>query len=513
VSNGTAPDATSSATLTVTTGDVAASITQQPANASTVAGGSAVFSVGVAGTPTPSVTWQTSTDGVTWTDAGSGTTLTISGAALAQNGLRVRAVVSNTIATPAGPQPNTVTSSEATLTVVSNLPPNALLATQVITVSNRTLALHPDGRVFAWGAYVDPLSGGYTVNGSWAQQPTRVQGLGPVRQVAIGSDYASWALAADGTVWGWGFLNSYEAFAQGPNNTMLQFPAPVQLLEATNTPIDRVCQIEGTMYGVVMVRSEVIGGTCAANEPRSVWYTSNISGNEGTSVRFAVRYGLLDSGGALLPMGRWIKEIVTSRNSTVGPSSVFAIANDGSVYTWGYLNGQGQLGLGNSNTQPTTPQLAPGWQGAVRIAASAEATLALMPDGSIRGAGRNSGASLGIGPVSFDTVSTPTTLGGIAGASDVSTASSNPGSMALVGGQLRYWGNNPLFDPAVQTTPIAIAAPATPLTSVVVGGRIAVAIGPGNVVYSWGDAVFRGCALNATTCNSTTFVPTLVTVP
>jgi sugar lactone lactonase YvrE len=117
VSNGTAPDAASSATLTVTTNDVAASITQQPNNVSTVEGGSAIFTVGVAGTPTPSVRWETSPDGVTWTVAATGTTFAIAGATLAQNGLRVRAVAVNSIATPGGPQQRSAESNVVTLTV------------------------------------------------------------------------------------------------------------------------------------------------------------------------------------------------------------------------------------------------------------------------------------------------------------------------------------------------------------------------------------------------------------
>ena len=514
VANGVAPDATSSATLTVTSTDVAASITAQPQPQGVVAGANAIFTIGVAGTPTPTVAWETSPDGLTWSAAGSGTTLTLANITLAQSGLRVRARVSNTTRVPGGTQLNTVTSSEVMLTVVSNLPPNVLTAVQVATLANRTLAVRPDGSVYAWGPNVDPITGGYTTGGGQAYRPTRVQGLGPVRQVAMGSDYSSWALAQDGTVWGWGFLNSYQAFAQGPNNTALEFLAPVQLLEAANTPVDRVCQIEGTAFGVVMVRSDAVGGTCAANEPRSVWYTANISGYEGTSTRYVVRYSALDSGGTLLPAGRWIREVVSSRNHSIGPRSVFALANDGTVYAWGDLNLQGQLGLGYNNATPSSPQPAAGWQDAVRIAAAAEVTLALMPDGSIRGAGWNPNASLGIGPVSFGTVVvTPTTLAGIAGASDITTASSNSSSMALVGGQLRYWGNNSVLVAGVQASPIAIAAPATPLTSVVVGGRVAYAIGPGNAVYSWGDAQFRGCQPNSTDCNSATTVPTLVTVP
>jgi len=287
---------------------------------------------------------------------------------------------------------------------------------------------------------------------------------------------------------------------------------PVRLLEAANTPIDRVCQIEGTIYGVVMVRSDVVGGTCAAGEPRSVWYTASITGNETTSVRYAQRYAPLSGGSALLSAGRWVQEVVSSRNHGIQSNSVFALANDGRVYAWGNLNNQGQLGLGSTGAV-AAPQLAPGWEGARRIAAAGEVTLALMADGSIKGAGWNPSASLGIGPVSSDVVSTPTALPGIAGAHDVSTASNRSGSMALVNGQLRYWGSNDNFANGVQAVPIAIAAPATPLSSVSVGGYVAVAIGPGSVVYAWGDATLRGCEPNGTDCNAPTPLPTMVTLP
>lgn len=122
VANGTAPDASSSAQLTVTTNDVPASITLQPADASTVEGGSASFTIAVAGTPTPTVTWQTSPDGTAWAGAGSGTTLSLTGLSLAQDGLRVRATVTNQTAVVGGLQTHTEVSRIATLTVAPPAP-------------------------------------------------------------------------------------------------------------------------------------------------------------------------------------------------------------------------------------------------------------------------------------------------------------------------------------------------------------------------------------------------------
>lgn len=120
VANGTAPDATSSGVLTVSSTDMPAAIVTQPASQSATVGQPATFTIGVAGTPTPGVTWQTSPDGLTWTGAGSGTSLTLAGVTLAQSGLRVRALVSNTTRVPAGTQVNLVTSNEVTLTVVTD---------------------------------------------------------------------------------------------------------------------------------------------------------------------------------------------------------------------------------------------------------------------------------------------------------------------------------------------------------------------------------------------------------
>ena len=512
VSNGVAPAAGSSAVLTVSTNDVAASITQQPTAQSVVVGGSATFTVGVTGTPTPAVTWQTSTDGTNWVGAGSANSLVLSNTTLAQNGLQVRAIVSNTIAVSGGSQPVSVTSNAATLSVIDNLPANALTAVQIVAHAGRSLVVRQDGSAWAFGQYTDPLTGGYP-NTSVPARPVRVAGLPLVQQVAIGAIYNSWALGINGEVWGWGFINSVKGFGQGPTNSAVTFPSPVRVLMAASTPIDRVCQIAGTMYGVVMVRSDVQGGTCAANEARSVWFTGeSISSNE-VGGSYATRFDRLGGDGTPggLPQGRWIVEIFTSRDHGTNVSTIFARANDGSVYAWGYNSG-GLLGVGNTDAA-TVPTLAPGWQGANRIVATGEATLALMSDGSIKGVGNNINASLGIGPAEFRVIDTPTLLATPTGATDLSGASSQPSSMALVGGQLRYWGSSTRFATGVQVVPVAINSTAAPFTAVAVAAYHALTIGPGNAVYAWGDWQSLGCGNYAANVCDTTQVPQLVTVP
>lgn len=510
VSNGVAPAANSNATLNVTTNDVAASITQQPVAQSVVVGATASFTIAVAGTPTPTVTWQTSTDGNNWTGAGSGNTLTLASTTLAQDGLQVRAVVTNTTASASGPQPNTATSNVVTLSVVASLPANALTGVQVAAHADRSLVLRADGSVVAFGMNTDPVTGGFPTS-SLPARPVVVAGLPAIRQVAIGTTNSSWALGTDGSVWGWGFVNSVKGFGQGPANTQVSFASPVRVLMAAGTPIDRVCQIAGTLYGVVMVRSDVTGGTCAAGEARSVWFSGDsISSNE-VGGFYATRFDRLAGDGLAsgLPQGRWILEVFTSKDFSSNTSTVFARANDGTVYAWGW-NAQGQLGTGDT-TSRTVPTIVAGWQGATRIAATAEATLALMADGSVKGSGSNVGATLGIGSTAT-TVTTPTTLLAPTGASELSAASGQTGAMALVGGQLQFWGSNNRFSGATQLTPIAISAPVS-FAALSVAGLHALAIGPGGAVYAWGNWQARGCGnFDNTSCNDTQ-VPTLVLTP
>jgi hypothetical protein len=514
VSNGVAPAASSSAVITVTTNDVAASITQQPAAQGAAVGGSVTFTIGTAGTPTPDVAWQTLDSSSNWVSNGvTGNTLTLNNLTLPQDGLQVRAIVSNTIAVPNGSQGFTLTSNAATLTVVPSVPSNALTATQIVAHNNKSLVVRSDGSVWAFGPYVDPVTGGFP-NTNTPTRPVRVAGLPLAQQVAMGGTYNSWVLGRDGTVWGWGFINDVKGFAQGPVSNVVTFPSPVQVLMAASTPIDRVCQVSAWGAGALMVRSDTPGGTCAPNEPRSVWFTggggsatSQSGGSYATPLASLAGNGV----GLGLPTGRWIVEVITSRDDLGQDVVIFARANDGTVYAWGG-NSNGQLGTGDT-TRRSVPTVVVGWQGATRIAVGGNVTLALMPDGSLKGAGTNFGGNLGIGTASSPNVLTPTVLAAPTGASDVSAAYNQPGAMALVGGELRYWGSARRFSNSDQFTPIPIPASVTPFTAVSMASYHALAIGPGGAVYAWGDVSALGCGNYVQNVCDYTQVPQLVTVP
>ncbi|UCN15006.1 hypothetical protein LFM56_01360 [Cellulomonas iranensis] len=100
---------TTSAPARVTV-EAAPAITGQPADATVREGDLPRFEVAVTGTPAPDVRWQTRAAGAsTWSAAGDGPELVLDEATAADDGTRVRAVVTN----PRG----TVTSAEATLHV------------------------------------------------------------------------------------------------------------------------------------------------------------------------------------------------------------------------------------------------------------------------------------------------------------------------------------------------------------------------------------------------------------
>ncbi|KAB1658729.1 hypothetical protein F8O09_03840 [Pseudoclavibacter sp. CFCC 11306] len=90
---------------------VAPTFTAQPADATVTEGGDATFTIAAAGTPQPTVQWQSKAVNADWTDVpgATATTLTVNAAKLSATGTQYRAIVSNAI--------GTATSTAATLTV------------------------------------------------------------------------------------------------------------------------------------------------------------------------------------------------------------------------------------------------------------------------------------------------------------------------------------------------------------------------------------------------------------
>jgi hypothetical protein len=126
---GPSSSVTSSAvTLTVAAAAAAPQISVQPADQTALAGGSAAFSVTATGTGL-GYQWQSSANGSTWVDisGASNTTLSLPALTTADNGKRVRVVVSNST--------GSVTSAAAQLTV------NAASAAPVVTTAPASISV------------------------------------------------------------------------------------------------------------------------------------------------------------------------------------------------------------------------------------------------------------------------------------------------------------------------------------------------------------------------------------
>lgn len=238
VSNGTAPDATSQATLTVTTTDVAATITSQPANRTVVEGESASFTVGTAGTPTPTIAWQTN-NGSGWVDAGvTSATYTIAATTLAQTGLHVRALVGNTIATVGGPQGVSVTSNEATLTVTAANPPGMVLFAGDFSSAGTATGTGTAARFDSPQGLTADGSGNLYVASSNGKFVSRITPSAAVTHLFFApiiatSFFANPALAPDGSL----FIGSYSWCGLWRATPPLTAPTQVAEITLANCPV------------------------------------------------------------------------------------------------------------------------------------------------------------------------------------------------------------------------------------------------------------------------------------
>jgi len=200
-----------------------------------------------------------------------------------------------------------------------------------------SLAVRADGTAWAWGYNTSGQLGDDTTSGKHV--PVQVKGSGGdgflsgVVQIAGGENH-SVALKADGTVWAWG-ANGY---GQLGNDTTVNSHTPVQVLGAGGS---------GFLSNVVAVAA---GNkfSLALKEDGAVWaWGYNLYGRLGdnttTKRKTPVQvHGVGDVG--------FLADITAI---ACGKGHCLALASNGTVYSWG-LNGSGQVG-DNSTANRKTP--------------------------------------------------------------------------------------------------------------------------------------------------------------
>lgn len=216
----------------------------------------------------------------------------------------------------------------------------ALAGKTVVAMSSGTshaVALTSDGEVWAWGSNVDGQVGDPSAvdeDGDPIREiltPTRVEGL-PAHIVAVTAEtQTTYAVTADGRVFGWG-ENSFGQLLVGTSNgdgtftpTADKVLEPVQL---TGLPADIVDVKGGARWAIALTAD----GEVWAWGPNDEGPTGGLDGDqeaESDGTFYPTRIDELDG-----------VEIVAIE---AGPNHIMAVAADRTIYTWG-SNADGRLG-------------------------------------------------------------------------------------------------------------------------------------------------------------------------
>lgn len=223
------------------------------------------------------------------------------------------------------------TTTNRTIPVAVTMPAGVRFV-QVSAANAHSLALAADGTVYAWGTNFTGQVGIGTAAASLV--PVAVsQGDIPVGtrfvQVAAGSDH-SLALAADGTLYAWGFNSN----GQVGDNTTINRTAPVAVsLGAASVGTRFVRVVGGQFHSLALAADGTLYG-----------WGLNSNGQLGDGTTITPR---------LTPVAESSRR-TTWRGVASGPSATHSLGlgSEAAVFTAG-LNGNGQLGDGTTTDSPT----------------------------------------------------------------------------------------------------------------------------------------------------------------
>lgn len=227
-----------------------------------------------------------------------------------------------------------------------------------------SLALKPDGTVWAWGKNTQgQLGDGTTVE---KHRPVQVNGLTNIKDISTSYPY-SLALKKDGTVWSWGFNQK----GQLGDGTLTDRHIPVQITDLEN---------------IVLISAGYCHGT-AVKSDGTVWaWGYNY-------------YGQLGDGSntdRLTPVQ--VKGLTNIVSISSEAHHNLAVSSDGKVWAWGN-NRYGQLGDSTTENRNTPVQI-PGLTSISSVSIASVHSLALKSDGTVWAWGYNGRGILGDGTTS-----------------------------------------------------------------------------------------------------------------
>lgn len=284
--------------------------------------------------------------------------------------------------------------------------------TQLAAGADFGLALRQDGSLWAWGRNTYGQLGSATNNGTDTATPTPTRvGTDLYTQLAAGAQH-SLALRPDGTLWAWGdnfFGQLGNATGTGTNTAN---PTPTQVGTASFTRLGAgtghslALQATGTLYAWGDNAAGQLGtsGGAASATPTAVPGTY-VQLAAGTSHSLALQAngtlwawgdnaaGQLGGGGTSAAAPVATGSALPTRSTAMGSGHGLAVRADGTLWAWGD-NTFGQLGDGTTTfrTRPVQVGTDNDW---VQVAGGTSFSLALKANGTLWAWGSNNLGQLG----------------------------------------------------------------------------------------------------------------------
>lgn len=355
---------------------------------------------------------------------------------------------------------------------------------QVAAGALSAYALKNDGTVWAWGSGTDGALGA----GSWdtaTTVPRRVTGLTDVRFIAAGP-HTGYALKGDGTVWAWG-NGSAGALGDG-------VPIPPSEITVNVIP-KKVVGLSGVQRLFVPASgssSNKDWGAYALTSDGSLWAWGGVALGDGAT-----------TGRTSTPVR--VVNLTKVTEVAGGRGMSYALDEDGNVWAWG-SNDFGELGQGSSGATSTIPARVAGLPTITAIAAGDRTGYAVAEDGTVwswgYGAGGELGTSTGDPNRTFSPI--PLQVKGLKGISAI-VPSQTAVYARSADGAVWAWGGNAVGQLG-NGTQTASASPVRviglpPARDVAGGFASALALAMDGTVWGWGDND-RGQLGNATEINS-----------
>ncbi|MBX3605946.1 MAG: hypothetical protein KF788_11760 [Piscinibacter sp.] len=334
---------------------------------------------------------------------GDGPVLTLSNVVPADDGTRLRVVVSNAS--------GSATSAEALLHVLPSIGQGPV---RVAGGADHSVALAADGRVFTWGSHTF----GQTGQGAERTRrlPAAVPGLADVANLAVG-DYHVLALHGDGHLSAWGS----NQFGQLGVPDRLDSDFPIAL------PAD---PLSGRAVGAGPGRSALFGAF-GGTEASWAWGAGYLGDGQLHGIGDLFSEGTPPSPPIALRGAAHIR-------AAFGQEHTLAVQPDGSVLAWG-PNYEGELGLGDLGAR-TAPTPIPTLARIVAVAAGWSSSMALDADGQVFVWGLNASGQLGV-PEAGRRALAPVALP-LPGPAVAIAAGKRHGLALLWDGRLFGWGAN-----------------------------------------------------------------------